>query len=163
MIISLSGEREKNGGTNYSFRLQEEKKAWLSIRKPAPQIPPLFPDAEDQQITLPDFDLLDPDEGKIRNSLADESVSFHAVRSNVVERLRKVQSTLEFQVDLFADNVHKLEQRVTVAGREADEVLRLSALRLKQREDREKARTRTKELPVMEVLRSLSNVLPEGG
>jgi kinetochore protein Mis13/DSN1 len=53
--------------------------------------------------------------------------------------------------------------RVSVAGREADEVLKRSAERLREREEQEKMRTRTKEMPLMEVLRSLSNILPEGG
>lgn len=112
---------------------------------------------------LPDFDLLDPEEGKIRGFLADEKASFEAVRSQTESRLRTIQSTLEFQVDQLADNVHKLEQRVLIAGKEADKVLSVSALRLRQREEREKASAGTRDMPVIEVLRSLGNILPEGG
>ncbi|KAJ3523597.1 hypothetical protein NM208_g12389 [Fusarium decemcellulare] len=144
-------------------RLQEEKKAWQAIRKPPPEQPPLFPAGETGPIVLPDFDLLDPEEGKIRGLLAEETASFNAIRSKTESRLRTIQSSLEFQIDQLADNVHKLEQRVLVAGKEADKVLSVSALRLRQREEREKASAGTKDMPVMEVLRSLGNILPEGG
>ncbi|CAF3608642.1 unnamed protein product [Fusarium graminearum] len=144
-------------------RLQEEKKSWQAIRKPLPEQPPLFAPEETGPIVLPDFDLLDPEEGKIRGFLADEKASFEAVRSQTESRLRTIQSTLEFQVDQLADNVHKLEQRVLIAGKEADKVLSVSALRLRQREEREKASAGTRDMPVIEVLRSLGNILPEGG
>ncbi|KAG7414589.1 Kinetochore protein mis13 [Fusarium oxysporum f. sp. rapae] len=144
-------------------RLQDEKRAWQAIRKPPPEQPPLFPEDEIGPIVLPDFDLLDSDEGKIRGFLADEKASFDAVRSQTESRLRSIQSSLEFQIDELADNVHKLEQRVVVAGKEADKVLSVSALRLRQREEREKASAGTRDMPVIEVLRSLGNILPEGG
>ncbi|PKK41334.1 hypothetical protein CI102_14957 [Trichoderma harzianum] len=146
-------------------RLQEEKKAWLAIRKPPPEQPPLFTakEKEAETITLPDFDLLDPDEGKIRGFLVDETNSFASIRSQTQARLRNIQSSLEFEVDQLADNVHKLEQRVKVAGTEADRVLSLSAVRLREREEKERRRAGTKEMPIMEVLRSLSLILPEGG
>ncbi|CAM1500712.1 Fc.00g098740.m01.CDS01 [Cosmosporella sp. VM-42] len=144
-------------------RLQEERKAWLAIRKPPPEQRPLFSERETEPIILPDFDLLEPEEGKIRGYLADENSSFAALRSKTESRLRKIQSSLEFQIDQLADNVHKLEQRVVVAGKEADKVLSISALRLRQREEREKTSAGTKEMPIMEVLRSLGNILPEGG
>ncbi|KAF5017712.1 hypothetical protein F66182_10339 [Fusarium sp. NRRL 66182] len=143
-------------------RLQEEKKAWQAIRKPPPEQLPLFAEDETGPIILPDFDLLDPEEGKIRGFLADEKASFDAVRSETESRLRTIQSSLEFQVDQLADNVHKLEQRVLVACKEADKVLSVSALRLRQREEREKASAGTRDMPVIEVLRSLGNILPEG-
>ncbi|KAF5656379.1 kinetochore mis13 [Fusarium heterosporum] len=144
-------------------RLQDEKKAWQAIRKPPPEQLPLFSESETGPIVLPDFDLLDPDEGKIRGFLADEKACFDAVRTQTESRLRSIQSSLEFQVDQLADNIHKIEQRVLVAGKEADKVLSVSALRLRQREERERASAGTKEMPVIEVLRSLGNILPEGG
>ncbi|KAM4057686.1 mis12-Mtw1 protein family protein [Hirsutella rhossiliensis] len=143
-------------------RLKEEKKAWLAIRKLPPEQPPLFAPDETDTITLPDFDLLDPDEGKIRGYLADERNSFATVRSETEGRLRKIQSSLEFEVDQLADNVHKLEQRVLVAGKEADRLLKISAVRLREREQRERTSTGTRDMPIMEVLRSLSSILPEG-
>jgi kinetochore protein Mis13/DSN1 len=112
---------------------------------------------------LPEFDLLDPDETRIRGFLADESTNFASLRSRTETRLRKLQASLEFQVDQLADNIHKIEQRVSVAGMEADRVLGRSALRLREREEREKRAAGTKDMPIMEVLRSLGNILPEGG
>ncbi|KAH6609718.1 hypothetical protein Trco_003064 [Trichoderma cornu-damae] len=146
-------------------RLQEEKKAWLAIRKPPPEQPPLFSSQEKdaETVTLPDFDLLDPDEGQIRGFLVDETNSFASIRSQTQARLRHIQSSLEFEVDRLADNVHKLEQRVKVAGKEADRVLSLSTVRLREREERERKSAGTKDMPIMEVLRSLSSILPEGG
>ncbi|KAH8129769.1 Mis12-Mtw1 protein family-domain-containing protein [Trichoderma asperelloides] len=146
-------------------RLQEEKKAWLAIRKPLPDQPPLFTpqEKEAETITLPDFDLLDPDEGQIRGFLVDETNTFASIRSQTQARLRQIQSSLEFEVDQLTDSVHKLEQRVKVAGKEADKVLSLSSVRLREREEREKKSAGTKDMPILLVLRSLSSILPEGG
>ncbi|KAM6513379.1 hypothetical protein FALCPG4_015804 [Fusarium falciforme] len=144
-------------------RLQEEKKAWQAIRKPLPDVPPLFPEGENGPVALPDFDFLDPDEGKIRGLLADEAASFNAVRTKTESRLGTIQSLLEFQIDQLADAVHKLEQRVLLAGKEADKVLSISALHLRQREEKEKAGAGTSDMPVMEVLRGLGSILPKGG
>ena len=94
--------------------LQDEKKAWQAIRNSPPDHLPIFSDGETGRIFLPDFDLLGPNEGKIRGFLAHETASFDAVQSETESRLRTIQSSLEFQVDQFADNVHKLEQRVLV-------------------------------------------------
>lgn len=113
-------------------RLQEEKKAWQAIRKPLLDVPPLFPKGENGPVALPDFDFLDPDEGKIRGLLTDEAASFNAVRTKTESRLGTIQSLLEFQIDQLADAVHKLEQRVFLAGKEADKVLSISALRLRK-------------------------------
>ncbi|KAL6907099.1 Mis12-Mtw1 protein family domain-containing protein [Trichoderma evansii] len=146
-------------------RLQKEKKAWLAIQKPVPEQPPLFTpkEKEAETITLPDFDLLDPDEGQIRGFLVDETNTFASIRSQTQARLRHIQSSLEFEVDQLTDSVHKLEQRVKVAGKEADRVLNLSSARLREREEKERKNAGTKEMPIMLVLRSLSSILPEGG
>lgn len=135
------------------------------MRKPPPDQPPLFTEQEKESgtICLPDFDLLDAEDGRIRGFLSDESLSLDALRTKTEKRLQGVRSTLEFEMDQFADSVHKLEQRVLVADEEADKVLSLSALRLKEREERERASAGTKDMPIMEVLRSLGNILPESG
>lgn len=146
-------------------RLQAEKKAWQAIRKPPPVQVPLFSEQELESgvITLPDFNLLDADDGKIRGFLADDGASLDALRVKTEKRLCGVRAALEFEIDQFADNVHKLEQRVLVADEEADTVLGLSALRLKERENRERADAGTKNMPIMEVLRSLGSILPDSG
>lgn len=65
-------------------------------------------------------------------------------------------------MDRFADGVHKLEQYQHTVGRVADKILALSAVRLDQRDQREKEEIGTRDLPMQEVLRSLSRILPEG-
>ncbi|CAG9999454.1 unnamed protein product [Clonostachys byssicola] len=144
-------------------RLQEEKRAWQAMRKLPPEAPQLYSEEEVSQITLPDFDLLDEDDGKIRGYLADKSNSFAALHAKTQDRLQTIRSSLEFEIDQLADNIHKLDQRVAVAGKEAEQILGLSAVRLREREERERRQAGTKDMPIMEVLRSLGSILPEGG
>lgn len=80
-----------------------------------------------------------------------------------MSKLGGMQAGLEFKVDHLADGVHKLDQRVVTAGRQADRVLELASERLKEREQREKKAAGTGGMPVVEVLRSLGRLLPEGG
>lgn len=96
-------------------------------------------------------------------SLTDPSASFASLRKQTQARLKELQSTLEFNVDHLADSVHKLDRRVVTADRQADRVLGLAAKRLKEREEREKKAVGTRDVPVVEVLRSLGRILPEGG
>ncbi|KAK1715856.1 Mis12-Mtw1 protein family-domain-containing protein [Colletotrichum lupini] len=145
-------------------RLKLEKKKWLALNKPRPDIPPLFSETDTAQTaTAADASILEPNEAEMLSWLTDPASSFENVRAKTLARLQNTQSTLEFKVDQLADGIHKLSQRVDTAGREADKVLSLSAARLKEREVREKANAGTKEMPVMEVLRSLGRILPEGG
>ncbi|CAH0053082.1 unnamed protein product [Clonostachys solani] len=144
-------------------RLQEEKRAWQAMRKLPPEEPQLYSEEETSQITLPDFDVLDEDDGKIRGYLADKSNSFAALHAKTQNRLQTIRSSLEFEIDQLADNIHKLDQRVAVAGKEAEQILSLSAVRLREREERERRQAGTKDMPIMEVLRSLGSILPEGG
>ena len=96
-------------------------------------------------------------------SLTDPSSSFAHLKSTTRSRLQTVQSGVEFKVDHLADSVHKMGLRVVTAGRQADKVLALSSERLKEREEKERQAAGTKALPTMEVLRSLSRILPENG
>lgn len=96
-------------------------------------------------------------------SLTDPSSSFAHLKSTTRSRLQTIQSGVEFKVDNLADSIHKMDLRVVTAGKQADKILALSSERLKEREEREKEATGTKELPVMEVLRSLGRMLPENG
>lgn len=61
------------------------------------------------------------------------------------------------------DSIHKMDLRAVTAGKQADKVLALSSERLKEREVKEREAAGTKEMPVMEVLRSLGRILPENG
>lgn len=146
-----------------NHRLKAEKKAWLALKQAPPELPPLFPttDAAGQQ-QLPDALLLDPEEAQMLAALTDTTSSFANLRIHNQERMQTLQQSLEFKVDHLADSVHKVEQRVNTAGRQADRVLSLSAARLKEREAREKKKAGTRDMPVMEVLRSLGRILPEG-
>ncbi|KAI1363799.1 Mis12-Mtw1 protein family-domain-containing protein [Xylaria arbuscula] len=146
-------------------RLKAEKKKWQSLKQQAPEMPSLFntpgPVASD---SLPDATLLDPDEAQILASLAGPSAtSVKSLIPTTQGRLRDIQKSLEFNIDRLADSVHKIEQRMVTAGRQADKVLGLTATRLKEREEREKTRAGTKDMPIMEVLRGLSKILPDGG
>ena len=146
-----------------SSRLKHEKKTWQALAKPLPEVPPLYPDEDPTQAPLPEESLLEQDEAKMLSYLTDPSSGFASLRRQIQSRVQSVQSSLELRVDVLADRVHKLNQRVVTGGRQADRVLNLSAGRLKAREEKEKAATGTRALPTMEVLRSLGRILPEGG
>ncbi|KAK3370230.1 Mis12-Mtw1 protein family-domain-containing protein [Podospora didyma] len=144
-------------------RLKEEKKAWQALAKPIAEVEPLYPDDDPRKAPLPDDSLLDEEEAKILAALTDPDTAFGSFKRQTRARLQNVQAALEFMVDHLADSVHKLDQRVRTAGREAEAVLGVSAARLKEREEREKKTIGTKELPTMEVLRSLGRILPPDG
>lgn len=114
-------------------------------------------------LPLPDPSLLEMDESKMLEVLVTPTSSLSLSTSQLRSRLQILQQSLEFKIDHLVDSVHKVEQRVVTAGRQADKVLGLSAARLKERADRERASAGTREMPVMEVLRSLGRILPEGG
>ncbi|KAH7026068.1 Mis12-Mtw1 protein family-domain-containing protein [Microdochium trichocladiopsis] len=159
-------------------RLRAEKKTWQAIKAAPIDQSPLFPSASSttagevatsnrsQAVTLPlpEASLLDADESRMLEALvAPTSSSQPMSTSQVRSRLQILQQSLEFKIDHLADSVHKVEQRVITAGRQADKVLGLSAARLKERAERERGSAGTREMPVMEVLRSLGRILPEGG
>lgn len=146
------------------YSLKEQRKSWRALQTPLSQVSPLYPpDAGPQKTPLPDASLLDAEEAKMLESLTDSSSSFAHLKSTTRARLQTVKSNVEFKVDHLADSIHKMDLRVVTAGKQADKVLALSSERLKEREERERAATGTKELPVMEVLRSLGRILPETG
>lgn len=145
-------------------RLKETRKSWRALQAPLPQVSPLYPeDGDIEKAPLPDTTLLDAEEVKMLESLTDPSSSFAHLKSTTRSRLQTVQSGVEFKVDHLADSVHKMDLRVVTGGRQADKVLSLSSERLKEREEKERQAAGTKALPTMEVLRSLSRILPENG
>ena len=149
-------------------RWKAEKAAWKQLTRLPQNIPPPlgFPppptSAPSSKRYLPDADLLDKEDQEILQFLTDPKQSSAVLRSDIQTRISAIQSRLEFQVDRLKDGVHKLGQRVSTAGREADEVLGLCAESLRTREEGERKRLGTREVPVMEVLRSLGRILPEG-
>ncbi|RYO91424.1 hypothetical protein DL764_008290 [Monosporascus ibericus] len=159
-------------------RLKEERKKWQSLKKQLPpELPPLFPSpppassatsetsssTQQQRLPIPDASLLDPDEAEMLSSLTESTGALSLLERRTRDRVRALRAQLEFRVDRLADGVHKTERRVAAAGRQADQVLALSAARLRTREQKEKEAAGTAHMPVMEVLRSLGRILPEGG
>ncbi|KAI0427628.1 Mis12-Mtw1 protein family-domain-containing protein [Xylaria sp. FL1042] len=146
-------------------RLKAEKKKWQSLKQQPPEMPPLFgPSEPNASESLPDASLLDADEAQILTALGGPSAaSIKPLIPMTQSRLQDIQKSLEFKIDRLADSVHKVEQRMVTASRQADKVLGLTATRLKEREEREKTRAGTKDMPIMEVLRGLSKILPDGG
>ncbi|KAF3058269.1 Kinetochore protein mis13 [Daldinia childiae] len=141
-------------------RLKAEKRAWQSLKQPPPELPPLFPssDSNPQSLPLPDASLLDSEEAQILATLTDPSTAIKPQK--IQSRLQALQNSLDFRIDHLSDNVQKLEHRVKTGGLQADRVLALSAARLREREEKERASAGTKDMPVMEVLRSLGRILP---
>ncbi|KAJ0107400.1 hypothetical protein J7T55_009364 [Diaporthe amygdali] len=145
-------------------RLKETRKSWRALQAPLPQVSSLDPeDWDPEKASSPDTSLLDAEEAKMLESLTETSSSFAHLKSTTRTRLQTVQAGVEFRVDHLADSVHKMNFRVVTAGRQADKVLASSSERLKEREEKERAAVGTKALPTMEVLRSLSRILPENG
>lgn len=143
-------------------RLREERDQWKALANPPPPLPPILPDeSADLDASRIDASLLDPEQAAILATVT--SAPALDLRKQISERLRAIQAGLEFKVDQFADGVHKLEQYQETAGRAADKILALSAVRLDEREQKAKEEVGTRDLPMQEVLRSLSRILPEGG
>jgi kinetochore protein Mis13/DSN1 len=143
-------------------RLRAERDQWKALAKPPPSLPSFSLDEnEDIDPSHIDVSALDPEQVAILS----EATSFSAldIRAQATERLQALQSGLEFKVDQFADGVHKLEQYQETVGRVADKILALSAMRLEERDRKEREEIGTRDLPIQEVLRSLSRILPEGG
>ena len=132
------------------------------MAKPPEEIPPLYPSGDFTKAP-PDEALLDAEEARMLHQLGAEDTSFAALRAQTQSRLHALRSSLEFKVDHLASGAHQLAQRVDTATREADRVLGLTARRLREREERERAAAGTRDVPVMEVLRSLGRILPEEG
>ena len=144
------------------YRLREERDQWKALAKPPSSLLPILPDESIEfDASQIDASLLDPEQAAILATAA--SASALDIRKQSSERLRTIQTGLEFQVDQFADGVHKLEQYQETAGRVANRVLALSAIRLDERERQAKEEVGTRDLPMQEVLRSLSRILPAGG
>ncbi|KAE9375498.1 hypothetical protein N431DRAFT_454132 [Stipitochalara longipes BDJ] len=141
--------------------LREERDQWKALAKPPPSLPPLFPNnTQELSPSQIDASLLDPEQAAILAEIS--STSALDLRNQAAERLRTLQSGLEFKVDQFADGVHKLEQYQETVGRVAVKMLALTAVRLEDRDRKEKEEIGTRDLPMQEVLRSLSRILPEG-
>ena len=141
--------------------LREERDHWKSFADPFPALLPILPGSAELNASQIDESLLDPEQASILATVT--SATALEIRRRISERFGEIQIGLEFQVDQLADGVHKLEQYQKTAGRAADKILALSAIRLDERERKAKEEVGTRDLPVQEVLRSLSRILPNGG
>ncbi|KAI9757661.1 MAG: hypothetical protein M1815_000308 [Lichina confinis] len=72
--------------------------------------------------------------------------------------LRRLTAPLEFQVDCFRDGMHRLTQYQASAERVGDHTLARVAACLDEREKMRCARSGTKDIPLVEVLRALSRL-----
>ena len=75
--------------------------------------------------------------------------------------LAHLSSSLEPNIDLFADGVHKIEQYRSTAERVADRILGTAARRLEDRDRDVKERVGAEGIGVGDVLRGLAGVLGE--
>jgi kinetochore protein Mis13/DSN1 len=75
--------------------------------------------------------------------------------------LFRLSQSLEPNIDLFADGVHKIEQYRSTAERAANRVLGTASKRLEERDRDVKARVGAEGIGVGDVLRGLAGVLGE--
>jgi kinetochore protein Mis13/DSN1 len=150
------------GFTDVFHRLEAERAQLKALREPPRPLPPLL-DTSGAPPSPSSLDptLLDPEDANILSLLTSSSSKDLALKTQ--ERLGTVQANIEFQVDQLADGVHKLEQACQTMEDVANKVLALSAVRLDERERAEKEKVGMKDLPIQEVLRTLSRIIPTSG
>lgn len=156
---------------DWPCRLQDEKRCWEDLlssssgnsadpsstnpdAKPEPMATESIPtvdsailDGSSQAAILPQY------------SAASATASSEALQS----RLRHMTATLEPQIDLFADGVHRVGQYRLAAERVADRILGAAADRLEQRDRAVKAQGGTEGTGVDDALRALGGILGSGG
>lgn len=134
-----------------------EREQWKSLMKgPTPPSPLLKAEDEIPDPSMLDTALLDDEEQAILSTI--NSSSSTQLRETTKASLQTIRKDLEFQVDQFADGVHKLAQARTVMDKAAEKVMALSAVRMVERETIEKEQLGTKDMPIQEVLRALSRI-----
>lgn len=134
-----------------------EREQWKSLMKgPTPPSPLLKAEDEIPDPSILDTALLDDEEQAILATINTSSST--QLRETTKESLQTIRKDLEFQVDQFADGVHKLSQARTVMDKAAEKVMSLSAIRMAERETIEKEQLGTKDMPIQEVLRALSRI-----
>ncbi|KAF2646240.1 hypothetical protein P280DRAFT_494690 [Massarina eburnea CBS 473.64] len=186
VIKKPNPQNEKNQKTLLSLqeeikRLEEEESAWKTLASSSNAPPP--PPLPTVQTTLPSFSdidtsLLDPSQAAILSSLqtsqtrtADPSISAtdgpsdftfrFASPAALQEHLDKLAQSLEPNIDLFADGLHKIEQYRNAAERVADRVLGTASKRLEERDKKGKEKVGSEGIGVGDVLRGLAGVLNE--
>jgi kinetochore protein Mis13/DSN1 len=167
---------------NLSIRLEEEKAAWEALAASSTTMPP--PPASLKPGSLPtlseiDTSLLDPEQAAILSALQlpqqqptppdtqnaerrPPSSAFTFTTPTALQaHLAKLSQSLEPNIDLFADGVHKIEQYRSTAERVADRILSTASKRLDERDREVKARVGAEGIGVGDILRGLAGVLGE--
>ncbi|KAJ4290446.1 hypothetical protein N0V90_010662 [Kalmusia sp. IMI 367209] len=159
-------------------RLEEEKAAWEALASSSKSIPaPIPPAIQTATPTFADIDvsLLDPSQASILAALQQSQPPETAESSSeptssaftfttpaaLQSHLKKLSSSLEPNVDLFADGLHKVEQYRNTAERVADRVLGTASMRLEERDKKDKEKVGSEGIGVGDVLRGLAGVLNE--
>ena len=93
-----------------------------------------------------------------QTALLETLQSFEPLSTSVETRLQNLTRSLEFSVDIFAENVHVVEQYRQSAERVSGEVFRVGAEALEERERRGEERSGGP-VGVREVLRGLSRIV----
>ncbi|KAL0263695.1 hypothetical protein SLS55_002676 [Diplodia seriata] len=169
-------------------RLQEEKKAWESLLKTPSLISSSSTPKSKDKGTLPDAApdidptlLDDPEQARILASLnslslepssstSAEATSAEAQpesairppsvsRTELSARLQAITASLEPQIDLFADGLHKVSQYRDTADRVATRVLGSASERLEERRREARRAAGTENVGTDDVLRALGRVL----
>lgn len=130
-------------------------------------------DAPAATLTDIDISLLDPAQATILSELqlaepqTEEQPSSTAFTftfttpAALQTHLTKLSESLEPNVDLFTDGVHKIEQYRNTAERVADRILGTAANRLEERDREVKERAGADGIGIGDVLRGLAGVLGE--
>jgi kinetochore protein Mis13/DSN1 len=136
--------------------------------------PPPPPPLQTPIPSLADIDtsMLDPSQASILASLQLSQPSDDASTSEpsaftfttpdaLHAHLAKLSQSLEPNIDVFADGLHKIEQYRNTADRVADRILASAAKRLEEKDREGKAKVGSEGIGVGDVLRGLAGVLNE--
>jgi kinetochore protein Mis13/DSN1 len=157
--------------------LEEEKSAWESLVSSSKEAAPP-PETQAPTFGLADIDpsLLDPTQAPIlaalrqsteqdhphaKSSTSQPSAFTFTTTTALQTHLTKLSLSLEPNIDLFTDGVHKIEQYRNTADRVADRVLGTAAKRLDERDREIKERAGADGIGVGDILRGLAGVLGE--
>ena len=139
--------------------LQAQGRAWNSLLSPKPAGPDLSTD-----LASIDASALDPAQANILASLrpakSDDAKCDESLE-DITSRLRKINSSLEPQIDEFAYGIHRLSQYRAAAERVADKILGTTAQQLDARDREAKQVTGTSAVEARDVLSALAGALNE--
>jgi kinetochore protein Mis13/DSN1 len=158
--------------TNVHPRLEDEKAAWESLSKASILMPPPPPPStHTPRPTISDIDasLLDPSQASILSALVQtqhqpspSSNSFsYTTPAALQSHLSTLSVSLEPNIDVLADGLHKIDQYRNTAERVADRILGTAAQRLQERERVGREKAGSEGIGVGDVLRGLAGVLNE--